>query len=69
MRVGGLIGLHFVCTFFGTETASEIATTGCMQHSLYARNGWHGKCELHSPSLHSPVTAMSRSLTLHAAQV
>ena len=31
MRVGGLIGLHFVCTFFGTETASEIAAPGLKQ--------------------------------------
>ena len=32
-RVSALIGQHFVCTFFGTVTASEITTTG-LKHGL-----------------------------------
>ena len=27
-EVSGVIGLHFMCTFFVTDTASEITTTG-----------------------------------------
>ena len=34
-RVSALIGQHFVCTFFGTVTASEITTcTTGLKHGL-----------------------------------